>query len=265
MACRNLEKGERLMESEGMLEGDREESERRCQVMHLDLASMKSVRKFAEVIAKRHGTINVLINNAGVLTGVKADTEDGHEIHFGVNYLGHFYLTYLLLPTLMTSFPARIINVASHVESFPVDFNELNCRKSYLNAYGRSKACNIMFTVHLAKLLKNTHVKTCSLHPGYVATNLAADVQDTCLLRSIKCYMTCTCKKLVKPDEGAMMTMMCCEMVDEEMENGGFYRDSMLSKPPKHCRDAMRCEKLWKGSCEMCHLPEDLRLHLLQK
>lgn len=141
----------------------------------LDLASCKSIRSFATRILDEEHEINILINNAGVMFVPYELTEDGFETHFGVNHLGHFLLTNLLLDRIKESAPSRIITVSSlaHVPGY-LDFNDMMWRKRYQSqlAYCRSKLANIMFSRELAKRVEGSGVTVCSLHPGTVYTEL---------------------------------------------------------------------------------------------
>ena len=145
----------------------------------LDLASLASVRQFSEEILQEEEHIDVLINNAGVMVPPYTLTEDGFELQFGVNHLGHFLLTNLLLDRIKQSTPSRIVNVSSlaHTMGY-LDFNDMMWSKRYQAqlAYGRSKLANIMFTCELSKRLEGTGVFVYSLHPGSIKTELIRHV-----------------------------------------------------------------------------------------
>ena len=146
----------------------------------LDLASLASVRQFSEEILQEEEHINVLINNAGVMIPPYMLTEDGFELQFGVNHLGHFLLTNLLLDRIKQSTPSRIINVSAlaHVHA-NLDFDDMMWEKKGFkiwSSYAHSKLANIMFTRELAKQLEGTGVSTYSLHPGVIRTELLRNV-----------------------------------------------------------------------------------------
>nr|XP_033791376.1 retinol dehydrogenase 13 isoform X2 [Geotrypetes seraphini] len=143
---------------------------------HLDLSSMKSIRKFAKMINEEEEHLDILINNAAVMRCPHWKTEDDFEMQFGVNHLGHFLLTNLLLDKMKSSGRARIINVSSlaHVAG-EIDFDDLNCEEKKYNtkkAYCQSKLANVLFTKELARQLQGTEVTTNSLHPGVASTEL---------------------------------------------------------------------------------------------
>ena len=170
LACRDVVKGRTAMEEIREKTGNND-----LAVRKLDLASCKSIKAFAEQILREEPQINILINNAGVMFVPYQLTEDGYELTFGVNHLGHFLLTNLLLERIKASAPSRIIVVASlgHLVGY-LDFGDMMWKKRYNSqlAYCRSKLANIMFAKELAKRLVDTGVTVCSLHPGTINTEL---------------------------------------------------------------------------------------------
>jgi len=156
------------------------------EVYHLDLMSLASVRTFAQTIIALDCPIHVLINNAGIMFGDRKVTEDGFESQLATNYLGHFLLAHLMLPVLeksgLAASPARIVNVSScaHYCGSWMDFSDLQLSKVYSpeQAYGNSKAAQIMFTTHLSSMLqaRQAPVLVFSLHPGVVYTDLYTNV-----------------------------------------------------------------------------------------
>lgn len=142
----------------------------------LDLASCASIRKFSEEILQEEEAIHVLVCNAGVMiTPTFQRTVDGFEMQFGVNHLGHFLLTNLLLDRIKASAPSRIVVLSSSAHYFgSLDFNDMMMEKSYNKyyAYCRSKLANVMFARELARRLEGTGVTVYSLHPGSIRTEL---------------------------------------------------------------------------------------------
>lgn len=143
--------------------------------MELNLSSLKSIKQFAYDVQKKYSEINLLINNAGVAypknTYVK--TEDNFEIHFGVNHLGHFYLTQLLLDLLVKDTSSRIVIVSSLLhEKGEIKIDDLNnsVMNSKVNMYANSKLANVYFARELAKRQKRLKVYACC--PGWVYTGL---------------------------------------------------------------------------------------------
>lgn len=144
--------------------------------MTLDLASLKSIKQFADNIKANYPQVHLLINNAGVSyprKGERINTEDGFEIHFGVNYLGHFYLTKLLLPLFAKNDSSIIIVSSTLHEKGKLDLQDLNRLKGIenTNLYADSKLACVYFGIELAKRTKNNvNVYTCC--PGWVYTSL---------------------------------------------------------------------------------------------
>ena len=122
-------------------------------VKKLDLASKNSVREFADGIVKGETKLDILINNAGIMCCPCWKTEDGFDMQFGVNHLGHFLLTNLLIDLLKRSAPSRVVNVSSNAHRGEIDLDDLNSEKSYsrVGAYSNSKLANILFTRELSR------------------------------------------------------------------------------------------------------------------
>ena len=142
----------------------------------LDLASLTSVRRFSELVLKEEPRIDILINNAGIMACPYLKTEDGFEMQFGVNHLGHFLLTNLLLDRLKAAPAARIVNVSAlaYAGVQCINFDDINSEQSYTpwDAYCQSKLANVLFTRSLARRLEGTSVVANSLHPGIIHTEL---------------------------------------------------------------------------------------------
>ena len=177
MACRNKEKAEASRQ-----EILRENNECTAEVIALDLSSLSSVREFATEIERRGLTIDALDCNAGIGSQSNTATEDGFDIVFESNYLGHFLLTHLLLPRMEKN--ARIMNISSEVHNPPADWPELVWpgieTLMYPNEIGRqryalSKLCNIFFTYELNRRLRQegSDITVNAFNPGMLlSTNL---------------------------------------------------------------------------------------------
>ncbi len=177
LACRNVEKGETAV-----LKIRKKTNNPNVHFRQLDLASMCSIRRFAEKVLECESHIDVLINNAAVMFPQYCATEDGFELHMGVNHLGHFLLTNLLLERLKESQPSRIITISSllYKNCSTFDFDNMNsASEARMNtrpnrhiAYCQSKLANILFTRELARRLSDTQVTANVLSPGMVQTQL---------------------------------------------------------------------------------------------
>ena len=171
LACRSVERGETAA-----VEVRKRSGNDNVVFVQLDLASLDSVRECAAKILEEEPRIDILINNAGIMGLPERQlTQDGFEMQFGVNHLGHFLLTNLLIDRIKEVPSARIVNVSSKAHSGGnLDFDNLNSEKSYIHwvAYGTSKLANILFTRSLAKRLEGTRITANSLHPGVIMTEL---------------------------------------------------------------------------------------------
>jgi NAD(P)-dependent dehydrogenase (short-subunit alcohol dehydrogenase family) len=146
-------------------------------VVRLDLASLASVREAAEVIAAGHERLDLLINNAGLMMPPRGTTEDGFELQFGINHLGHFALTGLLLPAMLGVPGSRVVTVSSNGHrAGRIGFDDLQWQRRYrrMRAYGQSKLANLLFTYELQRRLVAAAAATAALaaHPGTAATGL---------------------------------------------------------------------------------------------
>lgn len=152
----------------------------RLVLRELDLASLASVNAFVERVVDEHPRIDLLINNAGVMAIPHSSTDDGFEMQFGTNHLGHFALTAKLMPAMKHRPGARIVTVTSAVRhaATKLDSDDLNMEEKYSpwGAYGRSKVANMNFALELDQRLKSAGAQAVSLvaHPGYSNTDLQA-------------------------------------------------------------------------------------------
>ncbi len=210
----------------------------------LDLSSLASVRETATRYLASGRPIHVLINNAG-LAGSKGQTKEGFELAFGVNHLGHFLWTNLLLDRIKESGDARIINVASmaHYKAKVIDWNALtkpSKSKTGLPEYEVSKLANVLHAKALAKRLEGTGITTYSLHPGVVASDV---------WRSVPAPIRWVIKKfMISAEDGAATTLHCVSHANIAGETGLYYDKCMKKKPSKLALDETLAEQLWQRS-----------------
>jgi len=172
MACRNQGKAEAAAQ-----EILAEFPQAKVDLMSLDLADLASVRAFADSFNKRYQKLDALCNNAGIMAIPYRQTADGFEMQFGVNHLGHFALTGLLLEALKAAPGARVVTVSSMAHRLgKIDFDNLRGEKSYRRwpAYGQSKLANLLFTYELQRRLDAAGIPVLAMaaHPGWSSTNL---------------------------------------------------------------------------------------------
>ncbi len=173
MACRSTDKAE---EAARPIRAEYPAAD--LTIMPLDLASLDSVRRFAQDFTQRYKTLNLLINNAGVMAlPQRRETVDGFEMQFGTNHLGHFALTGLLMPLIAGTPGARVVSVSSFMHrTGRINFDDLQAKQSYgrWSAYSQSKLANLLFTYELQRRFEaaGTDALAVAVHPGYASTNL---------------------------------------------------------------------------------------------
>lgn len=243
------------------------------EIKELDLGRLTSVRKFAAGYMASGKPVHGLINNAGVMQCPEGRTEDGFETQMGVNHLGHFLLTELLLERLKSSAPARIVCVSSvlhvgdkkHVGS--VDIKDLNFESRHYNkthAYSQAKLANVLHAAELARRLKGTNVSAFSVHPGWVRSNLAQHVMPV-FIQNVIMRPFAGLIGLMGPEDGAQTTLHCL-LDDAAPGNSGAYysQNSILyqekaqraggwpmTSPNPNAHDAELASALYEKSLEL--------------
>ncbi len=204
-----------------------------------DLSSLDEVRGLAEQVLTEHDRLNVLVNNAGIISREREESGDGHELTFAVNYLSHFLLTGLLLPLLWDSSPSRIVNVASAGQS-PIDFDDPMLERGYdaMGAYTRSKLAQITFTFELAERLRDTGVTVNALHP--------ASLMDTKMVRDAIGYTMSTV------EEGAEAVFRLAASPEVEGVTGRYFDGTREARANRQAYDEGARKRLWALSEELC-------------
>jgi NAD(P)-dependent dehydrogenase (short-subunit alcohol dehydrogenase family) len=224
------------------------------EMMQLDLGDLDSVRAFAGAFTRRYQALHMLINNAGIMHPPFGKTKQGFETQFGVNHLGHFALTGLLLDVITRTPRARIVTVSSGAHRMGrIDFDNLNAEKGYRSngAYAQSKLANLLFTYELQRRLEAAGKDTMAVaaHPGWTATNLQ---QHSGLLNFLNQFFAQT------PDMGALPTLRAATAPD--VRGGDYYgpgrRMEMVGYPKKvgssaRSHDEAVAAQLWAVSEEM--------------
>lgn len=240
MACRDLKKCD-----EARFEIIKATGNNNIFSRKLDLASLESVREFADKFLKEETRLDILINNAGVMNIPQSKTKEGFEMQFGVNHLAHFLLTNLLLDTIKASAPSRIVNVSSSAHYFGrIHKDDLNLDQSFntWRAYCQSKVANVLFTRELAKRLKGSGVSTNSLHPGAVKTDLQRHnyILSTVLYPLYFFFKT--------PKSGAQTTLAVALDPDLKDVTGKFFSDCKIKVESKEAQKDELADWLWRTS-----------------
>lgn len=246
--CRNKERGEKALN-----EIKAESGNDNADMILCDLASMESIREAVKLFENKYDRLNILVNNAGVILPGRHETHDGFELQFGVNHLGHFLLTNLLLDTLKKSAPSRIINVSSGAHKVgKIYLQDVNLTNNYslIRAYSQSKLANILFTYELALRLQGTGVTANCLHPGAVATQMGINRET-----GFGTFITGMLKPFFQtPEEGAATAIYLATSEGVEGISGRYFYKKKPVRSSKLSYDKELAEKLWELSVDMAGL-----------
>ena len=253
LAVRNLEKGKEAARGIEQATPDAQ-----VQLQELDLTSLDSIRAAADELRATYGSIDLLINNAGVMFTPKSTTKDGFELQFGTNHLGHFAFTNLLLDRVLAAQGSRVVTVSSVGHRFArrgIRFEDLQWERSYsrVGAYGQAKLANLLFTYELQRRLTGTNTIAVAAHPGGSRTELTRNLPP--LVGAVT--------KLAEPlfqsaDMGALPTLRAA--TDPGVLGGQYYGPDgfgeqrgypkvVASSTASHDTDAQR--RLWTVSEEL--------------
>jgi NAD(P)-dependent dehydrogenase (short-subunit alcohol dehydrogenase family) len=204
-----------------------------------DLSSLGEVRGLAERVLSEQDRLDVLVNNAGIISRGREESGDGHELTFAVNYLSHFLLTGLLLPLLRDSAPARVVNVASAAQS-SINFDDPMLERGYdaMRAYSQSKLAQVMFTFELAERLSGTGVTVNALHP--------ASLMDTKMVHDTFGYTMSTV------EEGAEAVVRLAVSPELEGVTGRYLDGTREGRANRQAYDLQARRRLWALSEELC-------------
>ncbi len=266
MAVRDLAKGERAAAQIRETVPDAQ-----LEIRELDLGSLASVRAFGESFRADHDSLDLLINNAGVMACPQGQTADGFDMQLGTNHLGHFALTGELLPALRKAAEAggdvRIVNLSSrgHFRG-GINFDDPHYRtRPYdkFEAYGQSKSANILFTVELEKRLADKGIHAFAVHPGVIATELSRHLSrdDFKAMASRAPAGALTLKSI---PAGAATSVWAATSSDLAGQGGRYLEDVHIAEPADEARtqgvaphaiDADVAERLWAWSEEQIGRP----------
>ncbi len=219
-------------------------------VVDLDLADLASVRRAADEVLTRWDRLDVLVNNAGGTWSKRHVTAQGFEYTFGVNHLGHFFLTSLLLDRLQGSAPARVISVTSVGHRFAskgMRFDDLQSEQRYegMEAYCRAKLANVLFTRRLARRLAGTGVTANAVHPGWVRSRFGMDGDVSGVaglgIRLIRPLQ-------ISPARGARTSVYLATSPAVSGRSGLYWVRCKPGHMGRHAQDDTEADRLWEES-----------------
>ncbi|ESO97724.1 hypothetical protein LOTGIDRAFT_208859 [Lottia gigantea] len=251
LGCRDKVKGEAVARSIR-----KKVNNQNVTCLKLDLANQRSIRDFVTEFNEKERELSVLINNAAYM-GPKSSTSEGIERCFGVNYLGHFYLTWLLQDKLRKSAPSRIINVTSDCYAQgKLDFDDLAMTKSYTmyGAYCRSKLAMLIFTQECHRHFFSGIIFSYAVHPGACSTDLLRNWPGLTgnILRAAARVLFKT------PEQGAQTIVHCA--IDDKIRghSGKLFANCRQIKVQDFVRDKELGKKLWNVSLHLCGLDHEI-------
>ena len=205
------------------------------EVRILELASLASVRDFAAGFLAEHDRIDLLINNAGIMACPQGTTEDGFDLQFGTNHLGHFLLSMLLAPALVAAAPSRLVSLSSAGHRFsPVDLDDPNFERTEYDAwgaYGRAKSANALFAVGFDHRFAAQGVRAFSVHPGGIITELGRHLTDETLGVMVKAMEGATKPREFKTvPQGAATTVWAATSPDLDGKGGLYLEDCAVAE-----------------------------------
>jgi len=215
-------------------------------VIYCDLSDLKSVSKAAATLSQQTTDLDILINNAGGIFPLKKITADGHELTFSVNHLGHFLLTYLILPLLTYGKGGRVINVSSEAhKGARVDKNDLELKDKFssFKAYANAKLFNILFTKSLAEKYGHKNLMAFSLHPGVVNTNFGHQFNG-----GLKLLLFLAKPFMISPREGAKTGIFLAITQALPGKNGDYFKNSKVAKITSTASSRPLRDLLWDYS-----------------
>lgn len=270
MACRSLKKAE---EARAQLISDAAASATNeaettttlgsLEIQVLDLGSLESVRQAAKALLKKYKTIDVLVNNAGVMLDQQVVTSDGFDLTMQANYLGHYLLTRLLLPSIRRSKDPRIINITSSTYTLAtrgIDLEDLHCQNNnnktkrpytLFGQYAQSKLAQILMTRYMAP--RYPGITIAAVHPGLVRTNVVRNLPAWMKVANASfSWIVASLQKT--PEQGAWNTLHCATCQDPV--TGAYWVNRRVQSVRPCAESTEDAAALWKLSAEMVGLEE---------
>ncbi len=259
IAARNHEKAEEVR-----ARVQEETGNDKIHIEELELASLAKVRDFAERCLSRYDRLHLLINNAGVMACPQGKTEDGFELQFGSNHLGHFLMTCLIMPKIIKAAPSRIVSLSSLGHRFsPVVFDDIHFeRRPYDKwlSYGQSKTANALFAVALEKRLQDKSVHAYAVHPGIIITRLGRHLTQEDITQMQSRYQDRD-MPIKSVEAGAATSVYAATAPELEGQGGVYLEDCHIAVEEEsadaesgvrpYAADSEQAERLWTVSEEM--------------
>lgn len=242
MLCRNYTRGQTALNELMKFPG------RNLDLMLCDLGDFDSIRNFVAKFKEKYSSLDLLVNNAGFISIDRRITKNGLEMQFGVNHIGHFLLTNLLLDSLNSG--ARIVNVASGAhKTGKIHFEDINLTRGFnvIKAYSQSKLANVLFTRELASRLKEKNISVNCCHPGAVATSIGVD-RDTGFGRIITGMLR---PFFQTPAQGASTAIYLASDDNVKDITGEYFYKCKIAKSSKRSKDMSLAKKLYDFSWDL--------------
>ena len=211
-----------------------------------DLSSQSSIIAFTETFKRKYNRLDILINNAGMMSNKRMETDIGIELTFAVNHLGYFITTNLLLDMLQNTPSSRIIAVSSDLHfNGKIDFNNLMHKDDYngFTAYSNSKLANVLFTYKLNEILLGSETTINAVHPGVVKTKFSIEDRNSNLTFSAG---------RIRPEESAKALIYLCTSLDLQGVSGKYFNKMNIEQSSTMSYNKELADALWQKSIEYC-------------
>ena len=243
MVCRNRERGEAARAAVMAATGNQS-----VELLLVDLSSQASIRQAVAEFLAQHNRLDMLINNAAIVTRQRTVTADGLEMMFATNHLGPFLMTNLLLDCLKASAPALVLTVTAP-STVSLNFDDLQGALHFdaLRAFGATKMCNLLFTYELARQLAGTGVRANAIHPGLVKSNLMKEAP----------FFIRWFSRLVSgsPEKGSETAVYLANSPEAANLTGQFFKDKKPIDSNAYSHDQTVQRRLWDVSSALTQLP----------
>ena len=255
LACRDPTRANKALE-------DLKKTVKDAQVefIRIDLTKPSSIKEFVDTFKTKYDRLDILVNNAGLASETRQLTPEGVEMTFSANHLGHFMLTLLLTDYLIKSGPSRVVNVASVASRIgKMHWDDLTLEKGYavMKAYQQSKLANVIFASEFNRRFESKGVKSVSLHPGVVRT----EIWRPAWKRPITTALAVLAYPLIwlftkSCEQGAQTTLECALIDHDKLKGGAYYTDCVPAKMNPDGKNEEFGKRLWNKSLELLNMKD---------